>query len=421
MSEQHTRLTSGVRVVSEAMPSVRSVALGLWFAVGSRDEHPAEAGCSHFLEHLLFKGTGRRSARDIAEAFDAVGGELNAFTDKEVTCFHARVRDTDLALALDVLADMVTDARNRPEDVEAERQVVLAELDALQDAPDELVHTEFAHAVLGEHPLAAETLGSPTSIRSLDRDTIHAYYLDRYRPEQLVVAAAGNVHHEQLVALVEELVGDLTRPGSGPDGRTPAAAYARGQVRIRHRPSEQAHVVLGGGGLDHHDEDRFALKVLDTVLGGGMSSRLFQGIREDRGLAYSTYSYAASYTDAGLVGAYVGTAPRHVEQVLTLLHTELTRLAEDVTPAEVERAKGMLTGSIVLGLEDPASRMARLGRRLVTGAPAIGVDEALARIEAVGVGAVRAVAARLHAGPHDLAVVGPFDEDAGERLASAIV
>jgi predicted Zn-dependent peptidase len=420
VSQQITTLPSGVRVVSEPMTSVRSVSLGLWFAVGSRDERPEQAGCSHFLEHTLFKGTGRRSARDIAESLDAVGGELNAFTSKEVTCFHARVLDADLPLALEVLADMVIDARNTPEDVEAERQVVLSELDALGDAPDELVHTEFAHAVLGDHPLAAETLGSEASIAALDRDTIHAYYLERYRPAQLVVAAAGNLEHDRLVGLVDQLVGDLGRPGYGPDGRRPADAYARGQVRIRHRPSEQAHVVLGGGGLDHHDDDRFALKVLDTILGGGMSSRLFQGIRETRGLAYSTYSYAASYTDAGLVGAYVGTAPGKVDEVLALLRDELTALADDVTAAEVERAKGMLTGSTVLGLEDPGSRMSRLGRQLVTGAPAIGVEEALERIAAVDLDAVRAVAARLHTGPRDLAVVGPFAEDEAARFAEVV-
>jgi predicted Zn-dependent peptidase len=216
------------------------------------------------------------------------------------------------------------------------------------------------------------------------------------------------------------LVGDLGRPGSGPDGRRRADGYARGQVRVRHRPSEQAHVVLGGGGLDHHDEDRFALKVLDTVLGGGMSSRLFQHIREARGLAYSTYSYAASYTDAGLVGAYVGTAPAKVDEVLALLRDELTVLADDVTSAEVERAKGALTGGTVLGLEDPGSRMSRLGRQLVTGAPAVGVEEALVRIAEVDLDAVRAVAARVHAGPRDLAVVGPFPDGEAERFAEVV-
>lgn len=420
MTKQLTRLASGVRVVSEAMTSVRSVSVGLWFPVGSRDERPDQAGCSHFLEHTLFKGTRRRSARDIAESLDAVGGELNAFTSKEMTCFHARVLDADLPLALEVLADMATDARNDPEDVEAERQVVLAELDALHDAPEELVHTEFAQAVLGDHPLAAETLGSLDSIAALDRDTIHAYYLERYRPEQLVVAAAGNLDHDRLVALVDQLVGDLGRPGSGPDGRVRADGYARGQVRIRTRPSEQAHVVLGGGGLDHGDEDRFALKVLDTVLGGGMSSRLFQGIRETRGLAYSTYSYAASYTDAGLVGAYVGTSPGKVDEVLTLLRDELEHLADEVTGAEVERAKGMLTGSTVLGLEDPGSRMSRLGRQLVTDAPVIGVEDALVRLAAVDLDAVRAVATRIHTGSRDLAVVGPFAEDEAPRFAEVV-
>jgi len=417
---ESTTLPSGVRVVTETMSSVRSVSLGLWLAVGSRDEHADEAGCSHFLEHTLFKGTATRSARDIAESLDSVGGELNAFTSKELTCFHARVLDTDLPLAFEVLADMVVAARNRPEDVEAERQVVLSELDALHDAPDELVHTEFCQLVLGDHPLAAETLGTLESISGLDRDTIHGYYLDRYRPETLVVAAAGNVGHDRIVALADALLGDLGRPGRSRAERRPVEGYRTGAVTIRHRPSEQAHLVLGGAGLDHRDEDRFALKVLDTVLGGGMSSRLFQEIRETRGLAYATFSYAASYTDAGLLGAYVGTAPGKVDEVLDVLTYELDRLAEDVSEAEVARAKGALSGGTVLGLEDTGSRMSRLGRQVVTGLEPIGVDEALARIAAVDVAAVQAVAGRVLAGPRDLALVGPFAGDESDRFQPVV-
>jgi len=411
-----TTLPSGIRVVTETMRSVRSVALGLWLDVGSRDEAASEAGCSHFLEHTLFKGTATRSARDIAESLDAVGGELNAFTSKELTCFHARVLDRDLPVAFEVLADMVVAARNDPADVEAERSVVLAELDALHDAPDELVHTEFSQVVLGDHPLAAETLGTMESIGALDRETIHRYYLDRYRPEHLVVAAAGNVDHDRVVALADQLLGDLGRPGRSAAARAPVEGYRERAVRIRHRPSEQAHVVLGRGGVDHRDEDRFALKVLDTLFGGGMSSRLFQEIRETRGLAYTTFSYALSYSDAGLVGAYVGTAPGKVDEVLQVLADELHRVADDVTHDEVERAKGAMKGGTVLGLEDTGSRMSRIGKQLVTGAPLVDVDEALQRIAMVDVDAVRRVARRVLSGPYDLALVGPFAADEADRF-----
>ncbi len=420
MTHRTTTLASGVRVVTEAMSSVRSVTLGLWLDVGSRDERPEEAGCSHFLEHTLFKGTATRSARDIAEAMDAVGGELNAFTSKELTCFHARILDADLPLAFEILADMLITARNRPEDIEAERQVVLSELDALGDAPDELVHTEFCQLLLGAHPLAAETLGTVDSISRLDRDTIHAYYLDRYRPGSVVVAAAGNLDHDRVVALADQLLGDLGRPGATTATRSPVDGYRTGQIRIRHRPSEQAHLVLGAGGLDQHDGDRFALKVLDVVLGGGMSSRLFQEIREVRGLAYSTFSYAASYTDAGLVAAYVGTPPGKVDEALGVLSAELDRIADDVTRAEVERAKGALTGGTVLGLEDTGSRMSRLGKQVVTGAELLGVEEALTRIAAVDVDAVRAVAARVLTRPRDLALVGPFAPEEADRFLDVV-
>ncbi|MFO7961565.1 MAG: pitrilysin family protein [Nitriliruptoraceae bacterium] len=420
MSHELTTLPSGVRVVTETMTSVRSVSLGLWLAVGSRDEHPGQLGCSHFLEHTLFKGTATRSARDIAESLDAVGGELNAFTSKELTCFHARVLDVEVPVAFEVLADMLVSARNRPEDVEAERQVVLSELDALNDAPDELVHTEFCQLLLGEHPLAAETLGTLESISRLDRDTIHGYYLDRYRPEALVVAAAGNVEHDRVVALADQLLGDLGRPGGAGRPRTAVDGYHTGQVRILHRPSEQAHVVLGGAGLHHRDADRYAMRVLDTVLGGGMSSRLFQEIRERRGLAYAAFSYASAYTDAGLVGAYAGTAPGKVDEVLDVLTHELDRIVDDVTDAEVERAKGALTGGTVLGLEDTGSRMSRLGQQLVTGAELLDVDEALRRIAAVDLGAVRAVARRVLSGPRGLALVGPFGPHDGDRFLDVV-
>lgn len=402
------------------MPSVRSVALGLWVSVGSRDESAEQAGCSHFLEHLLFKGTHRRTARQIAEELDAVGGEMNAFTSKEMTCFYARVLDHDLPLAFDVLADMVVDARNTPEDVEAERQVVLSEIDIHVDTPDDLVHSDFSELLLGEHPLALETLGTFESITRLGRDTIHDYYLDRYRPQNLVVAASGNVEHDRVIELTDQLLGDLGRPGGSCPPRRAPQAFAEGAVRVRQRPTEQAHVVLGMPGVSQTDEDRWGLRVLNTLLGGGMSSRLFQEIREVRGLAYTTFSYAASYTDSGLIGAYVGTSPGKVDEVLAVLRDELDRVAADVTVEEVERAKGALKGGTVLGLEDTGSRMSRIGQQVATGVPIVTVDEALERIGRVDLDEVRRVATSILSRPRDLAVVGPFGEDEADRFAPAV-
>ncbi len=420
MTHELSTLPSGVRVVTESLTDVRSVALGLWVAVGSRDETREQTGCSHFLEHLLFKGTSRRSAREIAEALDAVGGEMNAFTSKEVTCFHARVLDRDLPLAFDVLADMLVDARNAEPDVEAERDVVLSEIDIHLDTPDDLVHSDLAELVLGDHPLAVETLGSAEAVRALSREQIHGYYLERYRPEDLVVAAAGNLDHAQVVDLADGLLGDLGRPGSGRPARRGPDGYGEREIRVRHRPTEQAHVALGLGGLDQDDEDRWPLRVLITLLGGSMSSRLFQEIREIRGLAYATYGYSASWTDGGLVAAYAGTTPGKVDEVLGLLREQLDRVADDVTAAEVERAKGAMVGATVLGLEDTGSRMGRLGSQVATGAPLLTVDATLARVEAVGVDDVRRVAARVLRRPRDLAVVGPFAAEEAARFADAV-
>ncbi|MEX0592101.1 MAG: pitrilysin family protein [Nitriliruptoraceae bacterium] len=420
MTHQLTTLPTGVTVVTEAMPSVRSVALGMWVAVGSRDEQPADAGCSHFLEHLLFKGTSRRSARDIAEALDAVGGELNAFTSKEHTCFYARVLDRDVPLAFDVLADMIVDARNAPEDVDAERDVVLSELEIHYDTPDDLVHSDFARTVLAEHPLALETLGSEASIHGLDRGRIHDYYLAHYRPEHLVVAAAGNVDHEAIVNLAHERLGNLGRPGGVRADRTAPIAFGERQVNVRHRATEQVHLVLGVPGLSQRHDDRWALRVLDLVLGGGMSSRLFQTIREERGLAYTTYSYASSFSDGGLFGAYVGTSPAKVDTVAALLRAELDRVGDDLTADEVDRARSSLTGQTVLSLENTFSRMARVGHQVVAGDEIVTVDEALTMIGDVDVAAVKDVAQRVLAQPRVLAVVGPFAPEESERFAGVV-
>ena len=405
-----TTTEAGVRVITEAMPSMRSVALGLWFPVGSRDEDATTYGCSHFLEHLLFKGTAHRSARDIAELLDGIGGEANAFTSRELTCFYARVLDRDLPLALDVLADMVRDATNAPADVEAERAVVLEEISMNLDTPDDLVMTHLSELAFDGHALGLETLGSVASITAMQRDTIHDWFEARYRAEDLVVTVAGNVSHDQVVKLVEDLLGDLGRPGSGATPRSAPPGPHAGTVRVRHRPTEQAHVAVAAPGIDVHDPRRPALRMASTVLGEGMSSRLFQEIREARGLAYTVFSFLGSFTDAGMVGAYVGTMPARVHDAVAVLRDELVRLPDTVERDEVERARSALAGGMVLGLEDPASRMMRLGTLAMTDRPLLSVDEAIARIDAVTLDDV-VDAARLFAAPRVAAVVGPFDED----------
>lgn len=409
MGLRETVTSTGIRVLTEPMPSMRSVALGLWFRVGSRDEGPAEHGCSHFLEHLVFKGTARRTARDIAQVLDGIGGEANAFTSREFTCLYARVLDRDLPVALDVLADMVRDATNAPEDVEAERDVVLEELSIHLDTPDDVVMTDLTELVLDGHPLGLETLGSVESITGMARDTLHGWYTARFRPEDLVVAVAGNVHHDQVVELVDQLLGDLGRPGRGATPRSRPDGHRTGAVHVRRRPTEQAHVAVAAPGMDTHDPGRHALHLASTILGDGMSSRLFQEIREVRGLAYTVFSFVASYTDTGIVGAYVGTTPARVSEAIDVLRDELVRLPDTLTVEEVDRARSAVIGGMVLGLEDPASRMMRLGELAVTDGEVVTVDEAIAQVGAVTFDDV-VDAARLFAAPRSAAVVGPFDE-----------
>jgi len=417
MTVEITTLPSGIRVVTEEMAGMRSAALGMWVGVGSRDELPGQQGCSHFLEHLLFKGTSKRSARDIAEALDAVGGEMNAFTSKELTCFYARTLDRDVPLAADVLGDMLREATNSDEDVEAERQVVLEEINIHFDSPDDLVHSDLAEVVLGDHTLALETLGSIESITGMARDTVHGYYLDHYRPANLVVAGAGNLDHAQVLALVDEHLGDLGRPSGAAPQRSAPVEFGQGRVHVRHRPTEQAHVAFGAPGMSMHDDRRYAFRVLHTLLGGGMSSRLFQEVREVRGLAYTTYSYSSQHVDTGYWGAYAGTNPAKVDELCDVLRSELERVAIDVTADEVDRAKGQLSGGTVMSLEDPGSRMMRLGNRVANGMDVDSVSQILARIDAVDLDAVREIAAETLGRRLNLAVVGPFDASDTDRFA----
>lgn len=411
-----TVLPSGLRIVTEEMPSVRSAAVGVWIGVGSRDETVGDGatnthGCSHFLEHLLFKGTPERSALDISVALDAVGGEFNAFTAKEYTCFHARVLDDDLALAVDIIGDMITSSLLTQDDVEAERDVILDEIAMHDDDPDDVVHNLFAAQAWGaDTPLGRGIAGTVESIEALTRDQIDAFYREHYRPENIVISAAGNLAHETVVALVEQSFarnGFLAGTAAPVPPRTgaPLAVHA-GEVRAS-RPFEQVNVVLGMEGLWRDDDRRFALGVVNAALGGGTSSRLFQEVRERRGLAYSVYSFAGAHADSGIVGVAVGCLPTKVDEVLDVVRAELRKVAaEGITEEELARGKGQLRGGLVLGLEDPASRMSRLGKAELVHDTLLTIDEVLDRIASVTVEECKAVA-EVFSRPEILAVVGP--------------
>ncbi|GGN53377.1 putative zinc protease [Actinoplanes lobatus] len=412
-----TVLPSGLRIVTEAIPTTRSTALGIWVGIGSRDETPTLHGASHFLEHLLFKGTPKRTALEISSQIEAVGGETNAFTTKEYTCYYARVLDADLPLAVDVLVDAVADSILDPADVETERGVILEEIAMHEDEPGDEVHDIFAEAIYGDHPLGRLISGTPDSISPMTRDQINRFYRRHYTAPEVVVAAAGNLDHATVVRLVRKALAGTPLDTGPAEPAQPRAGDKRVRVRkarnlVLHRDTEQAHIVLGGPGVGRHDERRFALGVLNNVLGGGMSSRLFQEIREKRGLAYSVYSYAGHYADSGLVGVYAGCAPAKAREVLDLIRAELDRIAaHGITAEELVRGKGMAKGSYVLGLEDTGSRMSRLAKSELLHGDLMGVDEMLARVDGVTVGEVAAVATDLLAQPLSLAVVGPFDED----------
>lgn len=405
----------GVTVVSQRLPGVRSVAIGAWVMVGSRDEQPEEHGCSHFLEHTLFKGTAHRSARDIAEEFDAVGGDLNAFTARELTCFHARVLDRDLPLAVDVLGDMLATARNTARDVEAERQIVLSEIDIHNDTPEDLAGTALVEQVVGEDPLARDALGTADTVTAMSRQRIHDFYERWYRPTNLVIAAAGNLDHDGVRTLVAEHIGDLGRPGGDPPQRAAPDDVRADSATVRQRPTEQVHVTMGGRAVTLADRRRPALGVLDTLLGSGPSSRLFQSVREDRGLAYATYSWSSSWSDCGMWGIYGGVAPSRYEELVEVLVAELDRLPGTLTEEEVARARGSLSGAVVLGGEDVGSRMSRLGRWVTAGAPVQSTDELLDRIAGVTLDDVRELAEELLTGPRHLAAVGPVQEAVAVR------
>ncbi|MBY8879526.1 M16 family metallopeptidase [Actinacidiphila acidipaludis] len=419
-------LPGGLRVVTETLPTVRSATFGIWAAVGSRDETPVLSGATHYLEHLLFKGTQRRTALDISAAVDAVGGEMNAFTAKEYTCYYARVLDTDLPLAIDVVSDMLTGSLIRQEDLDAERGVVLEEIAMTEDDPGDQVHDLFTTALLGDSPLGRPVLGTVETINALTRDQVARFYRKHYDPTRLVVAAAGNIDHASVVRQVRRAferagaLGDTEALPQPPRGGT-RSLRAAGNVEILDRRTEQAHVVLGMPGLSRNDDRRWALSVLNAALGGGMSSRLFQEVREKRGLAYSVYSYTSSYSDCGMFGVYAGCQPRRVPEVLKICRDELQQVAEHgLEDDELRRAIGQLSGSTVLGLEDTGALMNRIGKSELCWGEQLSVDDLLARIAAVTPDEVRAVARDVLGQRPSLAVIGPVKDKQAARLHEAI-
>jgi predicted Zn-dependent peptidase len=411
-----TTLDSGVRVVTEAMPSVRSIALGFWVRAGSRDEDHGHAGISHFLEHLLFKGTDRFSSREIDEAFDAMGAEVNAGTGKETTSVYSRFLDNHLERAFDVLQDMVL--RPSYPDIDSERQVVIEEIAMYEDEPQDKVHDVLGAAIFGDHPLGRPIIGRAEVISSVPVPEIATWHAGRYVPQNMVLAAAGNLEHERIVELVERAVG-AAEPAPADVLDTPGAS---GQVlRFHKKETEQYHLCLGGPGIARGDDRRFALRILDTILGGSTSSRLFQEVRERRGLAYSVYSYSSHYADTGQVALYVGTRPENVGEAVDVIGSELRRLVADgVSAEELERARDNVKGRTVLSMESTLTRMNRLGSSVLMDVPLLTVDELLAALDAVTLEDVNELAQELWL-PERMSAAGVGgDETAFRRALEAV-
>jgi predicted Zn-dependent peptidase len=403
-----TTLGTGLTVVTEHMPDALSVTTGVWVNVGSRDEEPGQAGCSHFLEHLLFKGTGSRTALDIAQSVDAVGGDMNAYTTKEYTTFYTRTMAEDTAMGVDILCDILSSPALRPDEVESERQVILEEIAMRADEPADLVHDLVHEQRFGDHGLGRDTAGTPDTVKATTSAHIRSFMDATYGPSAIVVAAAGRVDHDALVSHVES---QLRREAAVPPLRRSSTQRPQ-PLSVVSDDTEQVHAVVTLPGMSRDDPDRFAFALLDHVLGGGMSSRLFHEIREKRGLAYTIYSYRAAYQDAGFFAIYAGTAPQRLNEVLDLVHQELERLQKDgVSDDELRRAKSSVRGATALGLEDPAARMSRIGRSQLLYGRVPPVEWVLEQTYDVEQSDLRRVIDRMTAEPATIALVGPVESD----------
>ncbi len=417
MTEETHRLTTlecGVRVVSEPLPSVRSVALGFWIGAGSAHEHDGEAGISHLLEHMLFRGSSRYGSEEIDQIFDGMGAELNAGTDKEATSVYSRVLDRHLERAFDVIADMVW--RPVMGELEAEREVVLEEIAMYEDDPQDRVFDVLGEAVFGGHPLGRAVIGRAEVIRAVTQEQLRTFHAARYNPSDVVIAAAGSVDHDALVAMAQ--AASEARGAPFVTAAPEAPAFER-RVRFLRKDTEQYHLCLGGRGIARDDDRRFALRVLDNILGGGASSRLFQEVRERRGLAYSVFSFSNLYAHTGEVGLYVGTRPENLKEAVAVLAAELERFVREPPDAhELERARENAKGRLVLAMESTAARMNRLGSSVLCELPILSMEEVIAQLDAVTLDDLRALAEELFCGPElSVAAIGPDEGALREALA----
>ena len=410
---KRTVLPGGLRIITEQMPSVRSAAIGIWVNVGSRDEVASQTGSAHYLEHLLFKGTKTRTALEISSTIDAVGGEMNAFTSKEVTCFYTRVLDTSVPQAVEVLVDMITSATITSVDVDQERQVVLEEIAMRDDDPADLVHEQFSRALYGDAPLGRSILGTVENISNLSRRSIHGFYRKYYTPDRLVVSVAGNIDHATVVKLVRTA---FNKGGFDLAGAQAPFVPVKSKTKVNHsggfvkhnKTTEQANLVIGVPGLDRTDERRYIQSVFNAALGGGMSSRLFQEVREKRGLVYTVYSFGQQFQDAGMAGVYAGCSPKNLAQVREVISDVLDDVSTNgITEAELAKAKGQVSGGMVLGLEDTSSRMSRIARAEMNYGYVPSVSQTLDWISAVTLEEVHTLAQHLWSQERLTAVVGP--------------
>ncbi len=400
-------LSNGLRVVSETLPKSRSVSLGVWVKVGARHEPKELGGTSHFIEHMFFKGTRRRSAKDIATEIDSLGGEMNAFTSQEATTYYVKVLDEHLPQAMDILADILQGSKFEKQDMERERKVILEEIKGVEDTPDDLIHEIFTSTVWPDHPLGRPILGTRDTIKALShRDLVD--YRDRYySPKEIVISAAGNFEHGRLIELLEAAFGKLTATEIEKKAETPAFASA---VTVRKRQLEQVQVCLGCGGLPYTHDDRYAALALNAVLGNSMSSRLFQEVREQNALAYSIYSYVTSYRDAGLLTVYAGTDPANAVEAMKLIMQEIRKLRDDgITAAEETRVKNQIKGNLVLSLESSNSHMSRIARQEIYFGKYLSVDEVIRGVDRVTAADVLRLAQQLFRKENfSLSILGPL-------------
>ena len=411
-----TTLSNGLPIVCETIPHVHSVAMGFWVACGSRNETPREHGISHFIEHMVFKGTARRTAKEIAEAIDAVGGQLNAFTTKEYTCYYAKVLDQHIELGLELLADMIISPLLAEEDIAKEKNVIIEEIKSYEDSPDEVVHDLFAATLLAKHPLGHPILGTPETIGSLNREDLIDYRRRFYTPDNACLALAGNVDFAQVVKIAERHWSGLTGKKQPLD--VPTAFFSE-KLAVRRKDTEQVQLCLGTEGVSRNHKNKYSMLVLDSILGGSVSSRLFQELREERGLVYSTGSHHASYTDTGIFTVYAGTSLNNTTEVINIVRQQLDLLMqEEVRPGELRRAKEQLKGNLWLGVENTSNRMSRLAKSELFSGRFLTPDEVVAKIEDVTAEAVMEVARQTFAEEKRiLAAVGPFAEYLPEAVA----